>query len=209
MKTVSKSASKLLPALALVVLAGVPHLAANSLWPSSGVVERGMYADRKAGRPGDILSVVVAESIITANTQSTKTARDSTVADSISTFLYPGLASHKGVMPAVSTTGKAAYDGSGDIQTTQSISGKVAVVVTDVLPNGNLVIQGVRKLTYSGQTVYIVLHGLVRQDDIASDNTIQSPNIADARIEFIAEGSLTDTQKRGWLSGLYEKLRPL
>ena len=69
-------------------------------------------------------------------------------------------------------------------------------------------IEGVRIVTFSGETQYVVLHGLVRPDDIASDNTIQSSNIADARVEFVAEGALTDAQKRGWLSKLYEKLRP-
>jgi flagellar L-ring protein precursor FlgH len=63
-------------------------------------------------------------------------------------------------------------------------------------------------VTFSGETQYVVLHGLVRGDDVASDNTVQSSNIADARVEFISEGTLTDAQKRGWLTKLYEKLRP-
>jgi flagellar L-ring protein precursor FlgH len=63
-------------------------------------------------------------------------------------------------------------------------------------------------VTFSGETQYVVLHGLVRPDDIAPDNTILSSNIADARVEFLSEGSLTDAQKRGWLTKLYEKLRP-
>ena len=54
-----------------------------------------------------------------------------------------------------------------------------------------------------------VLHGLVRPDDIARDNTLLSSNIADARVEFFSEGSLTDAQKRGWFAKLYEMLRPL
>ena len=51
--------------------------------------------------------------------------------------------------------------------------------------------------------------GLVRRDDIATDNSVQSTNIADARVEFYAEGALTDAQKRGWLAKVYEKLRPI
>jgi len=82
------------------------------------------------------------------------------------------------------------------------------VLVTDVLPNGNLVIAGARKLTFSGETQNVVLHGLVRPSDIDSGNTILSTNIAEARLEFISDGSLTDAQKRGWLTNLYEKLRP-
>jgi len=88
------------------------------------------------------------------------------------------------------------------------VSSRAAVLVTDVLPNGNLVIEGVRVVTFSGETQYVVLRGLVRRDDIAPDNSIQSTNIADARVEFYADGSITDAQKRGWLSKVYEKLRP-
>jgi flagellar L-ring protein precursor FlgH len=77
-----------------------------------------------------------------------------------------------------------------------------------VLPNGNLVIEGARVVAFSGETQYVVLHGLVRADDVASDNTVQSSNIANARVEFINEGTLTDAQKRGWFLKLYEKLRP-
>ena len=63
-------------------------------------------------------------------------------------------------------------------------------------------------VTFSGETQYVVLHGLVRPDDITSTNTVLSTNVADARVEFVTDGTLTDAQKRGWLSKLYEKLRP-
>ncbi len=80
--------------------------------------------------------------------------------------------------------------------------------MTDVLPNGNLVIQGVRRVVSAGETQHVVLHGIVRSDDISPANTVASSNVADARVEFINEGSLTDAQKKGWLTKLYEKLRP-
>ena len=80
--------------------------------------------------------------------------------------------------------------------------------MTDVLPNGNLVIEGVRVVTFSGETQYVVLHGIVRSDDITAANTVLSSDVADARVEFVSEGSLTDAQKRGWLSKVYERLRP-
>ena len=63
-------------------------------------------------------------------------------------------------------------------------------------------------MTFSGETQYVVLHGLVRNDDVARDNTVTSSNIADARVEFYSEGQLTDAQKRGWFTKLYERLRP-
>ena len=104
--------------------------------------------------------------------------------------------------------GKSTFAGGGTVANTQSVTASAAVLVSDVLPNGNLVIEGARMVTFSGETQYIVLHGIVRPDDIASGNTISSTNIADARVEFYNQGSLTDMQNRGWLSKLYEKLRP-
>ena len=180
---------------------------ASSLW-TSGPGDRSMFADRKAAHAGDILTIVVSESVTAQSSQSKKSNRDSSVTDAVSSFLYPSTGLHKGALPSISLSGKAAYTGGGDVSNNQSLVSRAAVLVTDVLPNGNLVIEGARVVTFSGETQYVVLHGLVRTDDVASDNTVQSSNIADARVEFISEGTLTDAQKRGWLTKLYEKLRP-
>lgn len=167
-----------------------------------------MFADRKASRAGDILTIVVSESVTAQSSQSKKSTRDSTVTDAVSNFLYPSTGLHKGVLPSIELGGTAAYNGGGDVSNNQSLNSRAAVLVTDVLPNGNLVIEGARVVTFSGETQYVVLHGLVRADDISSSNTVFSSNIADARVEFISKGMLTDAQKRGWFTKLYEKLRP-
>ena len=191
----------------VLTLAALPVLRAGSLWNDSGT-DRGMVADRKAAKSGDIITIVVSESVAAQSSQSTKSSRDSSVSDAVQSFLYPATGLHKGALPSIQFGGKAAYDGGGDISNTQSLASRAAVLVTDVLPNGNMVIEGVRVVTFSGETQYVVLHGLVRPDDIASGNTVQSSNIAEARVEFVSEGALTDAQKRGWLSKVYEKLRP-
>ncbi len=212
MKTASKSASKARAAALIALLAlGLAEAGAASLW-SSDAGPRGMFADRKAGRSGDILTIVVIESVAATNTQSKSSTRKSTVEDAVTQFMFSVAASklgtHNGELPATNINGKGDYSGGGQTVNNQSLSSRAAVLVTDVMPNGNLVIEGVRVVTFSGETQYVVLHGLVRPDDIAADNTILSSNIADARVEFVAEGTLTDAQKRGWLSKLYEKLRP-
>jgi len=194
--------------LAAVALALALSARADSLW-TGATHDRGMFADRKAAGTGDILTIVISESVAATNSQSKKSSRDSTVSDAVSSFLYPTTGLHNGALPSVSLSGKAAYDGGGDVSNNQSVTSRAAVLVSDVLPNGNMVIEGVRVVTFSGETQYVVLHGIVRGDDVGSDNTVQSSNIADARVEFISEGQLTDAQKRGWLSKLYEKLRPL
>jgi flagellar L-ring protein precursor FlgH len=206
MKTVSKSASKLALAAALLTVGA----RADSLWTNgNGQPARSMYADRKAGAKGDILTIVVAESAVAQSSQSKTANRESTLQDAIQRFIYSGLAAHKGELPAVTSGGKSTYSGGGDVSNSQSVSARAAVLVSDVLPNGNLVIEGVRVVTFSGETQYVVLHGVVRPDDIARDNSVVSTNIADARVEFYAEGAITDAQKRGWLAKVYEKLRPI
>jgi len=179
---------------------------ADSLWNAAS--NRGMFADRKASLSGDILTIVVSESVAAQSSQSKKSSRDSSITDAVQSFFYPNTGLHNGVLPSLALSGKAAYSGGGDVSNSQSLVSRAAVLVTDVLPNGNMVIEGARRVTFSGETQYVVLHGIVRPDDVASDNTVQSSNIADARVEFITEGTLTDAQKRGWFTKLYEKLRP-
>ena len=232
MKTVSKSASNSsaprshlaadrssLHAACLLALVGLalvglfvllaPAARADSLWGAAGQSQRGMFADRKAAAKGDILTIIVSESAVAQSSQSKNAKRESSIEDAIQRFIYSGLGAHKGELPGVTSGGKSSYSGGGDVSNSQSLSSRAAVLVTDVLPNGNLVIEGVRVVTFSGETQYVVLHGLVRPDDIARDNSVISTNIADARVEFHAEGALTDAQKRGWLAKVYEKLRPI
>lgn len=185
---------------------------ADSLWTSPANNERPMFADKKASKAGDILTVVIDESAAVQSSQNKKSSKDSSIDAGISQFLFPpavsGLGTHAGALPATKLAAKSDFTGGGQVNNSQSVTATAAVLVTDVTPNGNLVIEGVRVVTYSGETQYVVLHGLVRGDDVTSTNTVASSNIADVRIEFISEGSLTDAEKKGWLTKLYDKLRP-
>lgn len=183
---------------------------ADSLWTSPANPERSMFADHKASRRGDILTVVISESVAQTSSQSKSSTKSSKVDASVSSFLFAnsGMGKLKGGLPSTSFSGKNDFAGTGDIKNSQSLSGQAAVLVSDVLPNGNLVIEGARVITFSGETQYVVLHGIVRADDVSSANTVASSNIADVRVEFISEGELTDAQKRGWLTKLVDTLRP-
>jgi flagellar L-ring protein precursor FlgH len=199
-------------AIVLGLLWSAAGACADSLWTNSPQGERSLVADRKAAHTGDILTIVVQENATAQSSQQRKDSRSSTLQDTVKQFLFTAAASklgtHAGELPATNITGKSDFSGGGQVDNSQSLSARAAVLVADVLPNGNLVVEGVRLVTFSGETQYVVLHGLVRPDDINADNTILSTNIADARVEFYSEGSLTDVQKRGWLGKLYEKLRP-
>ena len=196
--------------LCSISVLGTSAVQADSLWPSSG---SSMYADRKASRKGDILTVIVQESADASSTQNKESTRKSTLNDTVSQFLFPpsvsGLGTHAGSLPSIQLAGASDYNGGGKVSNSQSLNSQAAVLVTDVLPNGNMVIEGVRLVTFSGETQYVVLHGLVRPDDISSANSVSSSHIAEAKVEFINKGSLSDAEKKGWLSDIYEKLRPL
>ena len=209
MKIMSKFASSLALALAVAFPAAA---GAESIWPTTGGGNHSMFADRKAASTGDIVTILVQEAAAATSTQTKASNRESSLTDAVSSFLFTpaasGLGTHKGELPAASWAGKSSYTGGGSVNNTQSLTARAAVLISDVLPNGNFVIEGVRVVKFSGETQYVVLRGIIRPDDIGTDNTILSTNIADARVEFYSEGTLTDAQKRGWLSKLYEKLRP-
>ena len=199
-------------ALLLGLAVSTAGVQGDSLWTGSAQGEHGLTADRKASRTGDILTITVQENATAQNSQQRKDSRTSALQDAVGQFLFSAAASklgtHNGELPSINLSGSSSFNGGGQVNNSQSVSSSAAVLVVDVLPNGNLVIEGVHLVTFAGETQYVVLHGLVRPDDIGSNNTILSTNIADARIEFYNQGSLTDMQNRGWLSKLYEKYRP-
>jgi len=195
-------------AIAAILLLA-PGLAADSLWPASS--SRGMLADRRASRTGDIVTVIVQESVSSQNSQSSKADKSSKADNAITQFLFPLAASAAGTKggayPGTAFDGSNAFASSGAISNKATLTSRAAVLVTDVLPNGNLVLEGVRQVSMGGERQYMVLRGIVRPEDISSTNTVPSTSIANATLEVITEGSLTDTQKKGWLTKLYETLR--
>jgi flagellar L-ring protein precursor FlgH len=111
-------------------------------------------------------------------------------------------------LPQLSTSGTNAFQGGGTITNNQTITARAAVQVIDVLPNGNLVIEGLREISFSKERQFASLHGIVRPYDIQPDNTVDSTNIAAAQVDIVSEGTLTDAQKKGWLLKLDDTINP-
>ena len=78
----------------------------------------------------------------------------------------------------------------------------------DLLPNGNLVIEGSRLVSFSGEKQYAILRGVVRPEDIANGNSVLSSSIADARVEFISQGAISESQRKGWWTRFYDAINP-
>ncbi len=171
-----------------------------------------MVADKRAHAVGDILTIIVQESNTASKDNSTKTARSSGVDASISSFLYgpgaSGLLTKGGQYPAMKFTGKQDFTGGGQINNSERITSRIAVKVADVLPNGNLIIEGTRQTSFAGETQDAVLRGTVRREDVLSNNSVYSYNVADATIRYASKGAVTDSQRKGWFTRIWDKVSP-
>ena len=114
----------------------------------------------------------------------------------------------KGNLPAMSYNSDTEFNGGGAINNAETITAQMAVRVVDVLPNGNMVVEGTLRTSFSGEKQDAVLRGTVRPDDIAANNTLFSYNIAGATIQFISKGTITDNQRKGWFTTIWDKVNP-
>lgn len=225
MKAKSRFTSKALALLSACLAFAVPA-PAGSLWKDGITDERGMFADKRAKRIGDIVTIVVQETVSMSDSLRLKTDKSAkglagTATGVINQFIQYPLELLRGKyanqlpkdfklpnVDAVAAAGTNDYTGGGEIKNTQTIATRCAVQVIDTLPNGNLVVEGIREISFSKERQFVSLRGIIRTYDVQSDNTVLSSNIADARIEIVSEGTLTDAQKKGWLLRLNDKINP-
>ena len=158
----------------------------------------GLYTDQQARRAGDIITVIFDEqyqSSKTAQTKSDKSSTNSMVPNSIA-GVVPGW---KNLTLDMDTDASRSFDGKGEADRSNSLSGQISVSVAEILPNGILRIRGEKWLTLSEGDEYIRITGLIRPQDITPDNTVPSSKVADARISFGGRGNLNNATKQGWL----------
>ena len=183
---------------------------AQSLWKEDA--SRSMIADKHAAAVGDILTIVVQESNTATKDAKTATSKESGIDAAIQAFLFSPNASkaltHNGELPALKMAAKQNFNGGENIANKERITARFAVRVIDTLPNGNLVIEGTRQTAFGGETQDAVLRGVVRREDIAANNTVFSYNVADASIKYISKGTVTDNQRKGWFTKVWDKVTP-
>lgn len=171
--------------------------APNSLWSKGS---RAFFKDQRAHRVGDILTVTV---VITDKAQiANDTKRTRSESDSTGVGGVPGALMDKYLLPGnmssadlVSNKTNNSAEGVGSVNRSETLQTNVAAVVTQVLPNGNLVIEGRQEVRVNFELREMIVAGIVRPEDIASDNTIESAKIAEARISYGGRGQITDVQQ--------------
>jgi len=189
-------------------------LVADSLW--KGDESFAPAADKKARLIGDILNVRVQESNTANRSGTTSSSRSSSADANISNLFFTTtsptngsqLFHHKGAFPAMKFANSTSHAGSGTINNSDSITTRFAVRVVDVLPNRNMIIEGIRRSAYSGETQTIILRGTVRADDIAADNSVYSYQVADMNIRYLSSGVVTGAQDKGWFMKFWDTISP-
>ncbi|MDA8049607.1 MAG: flagellar basal body L-ring protein FlgH [Rhodospirillales bacterium] len=181
-----------------------------SLWRSGS---RGFFADQRATRVGDIVTVLVNMSDSGTLKNATSASRNGSNAMGITNlFGFENVLSRigKNVGPAslVNTNGSGSSGGTGQIQRSEAVTLSLAGTVTQVLPNGNLVIAANQQVRVNSELVSLHLTGVIRPEDISSTNTINDDQIAEERISYGGTGQLTQVQTPSWGQQLLNILLP-
>ncbi len=171
------------------------------------------FEDKKARRVGDLITIVFNE-----QTDASKTASTSASKDSFTSMANPTLFGSSvqlnvpGIVPLQTNIGNnlqtsidasADFAGSGSSSQSNSLSGSITVTVSEVLANGNLRVRGEKRVRLNQGIELVQVSGIVRSQDIRTDNSVLSSQIADAQINYKGQGILADANANGWFSRLF------
>lgn len=176
--------------------------------------ETNLYDDRKAYRVGDIITITLSERTQASKKAGSSISKDSTAnlgltslfgggvsVDNPSSSLNPLKAEDLSL--DVGYSGTRETDGESDASQSNSLSGSITVTVAEVLPNGILAVRGEKWMTLNTGDELVRIAGLVRADDIATDNTVSSTRIANARITYSGTGAFADASQPGWFDRFF------
>lgn len=165
---------------------------------------RPLFEDVKARSVGDVLTVVLAESMNAKKSASTTTQKDSAIAMPVPTLM--GLPNKDLDFLNNQIDAKRGFKGAGDSAQSNALTGTITVTVVDVLPNGNLLVRGEKKVELNRGEEHIRLSGIVRPADVSPANTVASTRVADAHITYSGTGEVADSNVAGWLSRFFSSV---
>ena len=184
---------------------------AGSLYTASSA--GGVIVNRNAMHKGDVLTIVVSEA--TNGTQSASTTATKTDSTTVSPLSLPAVTAvtnqflngllqniANGALAGGSTGATSSMAGAGTATAASAFTTNISVVVKDVTPNGNLIIEGRRTFRMNKQTQTLILQGIVRRDDVSITNTVLSQQVADLRLLADGKGLIADRQREGLLTRL-------
>ena len=176
--------------------------------PSNGAIyqtgrEVALFENPIAHHVGDIVTIVLNEQTQAQKTSSTNTNKATSVALPGMTILGKALTVHGVPIMSNNISDTTKFAGEGDSAQSNSLEGFVTVTVQKVLPNGNLFVKGEKWIGINQGQEYVRLSGIIRPIDLASDNSINSSQVANAKISYGGKGALADANAQGWLSRFF------
>ena len=188
-----------------------PHEApavANSLWrPGS----RTFLRDQRASQVGDLVTILVSiqdNAQLQNRTQRARTGNDTMGMPELFGMQTRWLPRAASPSTLVDASGTQSTDGNGTVRRVETVNLRLAATVTQVLPNGNLVVAGRQEVRVSAELRELAVQGVIRPEDIASDNTIRHDRLAEARIAYGGRGTLSDLQQPRYGQQLMDVLLP-
>jgi flagellar L-ring protein FlgH len=155
------------------------------------------FEDARAHNVGDVIMIRLQEAFNASKTASTQTAKDQ------STALTAPVIGNWTPLGPTSLTAKRGFTGNGTATQQNQLTGSITAVVTEVLPNGNLLISGERALQLNQGEEFVRVAGVVRAVDVQLDNSVTSDRIADARISYNGKGVIDASNRQGWLARFF------
>lgn len=184
--------------LALLILAGIAGPAAAQTMNS--VVARSMYSDQKAFGEGDTITIMIVEFTKGSNETDTRTNSDTrTIADINTTGSFNDILPTLGFNSEMQNRNES----SGGTESTGMLESRMTAVVNEVLENGLLVIEGTRTIEVNGEIQTTTISGTVRPEDVGSNNTVFSYNVANVQIAYSGDGMVNDAGKPGMLTRVW------
>jgi len=170
--------------------------------PASGLYHS-LYVDRRGKQVGDVITVMVVEASKASNESGTQTQKDHSVSASAerATGLLDFLPSF-----GFGAGSNANYKGSGETKREGSLKATVTARITEVMDNGNLVLQGSKVVEINSEKEILEISGVIRQEDVGPENTVYSYNIADAKIVYTGNGNVFTGQRPGVIARFFNWL---
>ncbi|MBM3406279.1 MAG: flagellar basal body L-ring protein FlgH [Betaproteobacteria bacterium] len=180
-------------------VADPPRMATGSIY-AGGIDD--WFGRKRQYRVGDVLTVILQERTAASRSALTKSSRAAEISAKAPTT--------GGLLSNLNLGGESTLksEGTGRADQTAELTGAISVTISEVLPNGNLVIRGEKQLALSEGSEFVQVAGIVRPEDIAPDGSVQSRRLANAQIAYRGTGELANASKGGWGTQLLHRLWP-
>jgi len=179
----------------------------QSLWEKNP--PGNLYRDTKARAVGDVLTVLINEQAEVSKDSSRSLNKEHSADMGVDAFKLFGLNNNgESTLPGLKWDGKKDFNGEAEYKSSDTFVKRLAVTVKEVLPNGNLLLEGRRQIGTDGDVTTMTITGIVRPQDIAADNSVASELVAEAKISYEGEGPAAETTRRGWFVRLLDSIWP-